>query len=85
MLGLPAHLIENLGPTYSCMAGTNQSKPRCKALEGVVGEQVACGVYAKRPSPCHELQPGEEKCNRARTRHGLPALPLNMAPDLSQD
>ncbi|WP_019139801.1 YkgJ family cysteine cluster protein [Noviherbaspirillum massiliense] len=72
--GLAEHLTEKLNPFYSCMAGTNKASPRCQALDGKVGEEVVCGVYAHRPSPCRELQAGDEKCNRARIRHGLPPL-----------
>lgn len=73
-LHLPAALTEQLNPFYSCMAGTNRPAPRCHALYGTVGGAVACSVYHQRPSPCHELAAGDEKCNRARARHGLPPL-----------
>lgn len=33
-----------------------------------------CSVYPQRPSPCREVQPGDEKCNKARDRHGLDPL-----------
>ncbi|HYD80428.1 MAG TPA: YkgJ family cysteine cluster protein [Paucimonas sp.] len=77
--GLPDHLTEQVNHWYSCMAGTNRSAPRCQALRGEIGAQVACGVYPQRPSPCRELQAGDEKCNRARARHGLPAIPIMLA------
>jgi hypothetical protein len=73
-LGLPAHLTDQVNAWFGCMSGTNQPSPRCVALRGNIGEQVMCSVYAQRPSPCHALQPGEEKCNRARAQHGLPPL-----------
>jgi len=76
---LPDALVEKLNPYLANMAGTNRPVPRCHALAGIVGTRVSCGVYAQRPSPCRELQPGEDKCNRARARHGLP--PLERAPD----
>lgn len=69
--GLPDELIERVTPHLACMAGTNQPTPRCEALQGEVGRQVTCTVYTARPSPCREVQPGSEKCNRARARHGL--------------
>jgi len=72
-LGLPGRWTEKLTAHHSCMAGTSQREPRCRALEGHVGLSVTCTVYEQRPSPCRELQPGDEKCNRARERHGLPA------------
>lgn len=72
---LPEALVEQLNDVMACMAGTNQPAPRCAALEGAVGCGVRCRIYAQRPSPCDELQPGEDRCNRARARHGLPPLP----------
>lgn len=72
--GLPDSLIEQVSPWHACMAGTWQPEPRCRALVGAIGESVSCLVYPQRPSPCRELQPGEDKCNRARVRHGLKLL-----------
>jgi Fe-S-cluster containining protein len=69
---LPAALTRPLGRWYACMAGTEQPQPRCAALAGEIGGPVACTVYDQRPSPCRELQPGDDKCRRARARHGLP-------------
>jgi len=73
--GLPETCIEPVTAHLAGMAGTNRPVPRCCALQGEIGRQVSCLVYAARPSPCRELQPGDEKCNRARARHGLPPLP----------
>lgn len=72
--GLPAALTEQLGPFHACMAGTNAAHPRCAALQGMAGGPVACSVYAQRPAPCREVQPGDDKCERARSRHGLAPL-----------
>jgi Fe-S-cluster containining protein len=74
-LGLPSGMTERVTPHVSCMAGTNASSPRCAALGVGDAGPMACGVYAQRPSPCREVQPGDDKCRRARGRHGLPALP----------
>jgi Fe-S-cluster containining protein len=73
--GLPPALTEQLTPHLSCMAGTNASSPRCAALAAGVAGPMACGVYAQRPGPCREVQPGDDKCQRARARHGLQPLP----------
>jgi uncharacterized protein len=72
--GLPERWTRQLTAHHSCMAGTSQREPRCHALDGHVGRSVACVVYEQRPSPCREVQPGDEKCARARESHGLPAL-----------
>jgi Fe-S-cluster containining protein len=73
-LGLPVHMTEQVSVQLSCMAGTNRRQPYCGALQGQVGTQVSCSVYAMRPSPCREVQPGDEKCATARARHGLAPL-----------
>jgi uncharacterized protein len=75
--GLPDSCTEQLNAHLACMAGTNGCTPRCGALQGEVGEQVACRVYAARPSPCREVQPGDERCIRARAHHGLPPIDLS--------
>lgn len=72
--GLPEKLTEKLNPWMSCMVGTNQNSPHCRALQGTIGTAVRCTVYAERPSPCREVHPGDEKCNRARARHGMGPL-----------
>lgn len=69
---VPVALTEPLGPFMRCMQGTYAKTPRCVALDGKVGEGVACRIYEQRSSACRELQPGEDKCIRARQRHGLP-------------
>jgi len=71
---LPAACIEQLNAHLASMAGTNQPAPRCRALQGEVGKQVTCLVYPARPSPCREVQPGDDKCNQARARYGLEPL-----------
>ncbi len=81
--GPPLELTDPLPPFHRCMKGTNQSQPRCIALQGQVGKQATCAIYARRPSPCHEfgiqsedgvLWLGAEnlaRCNHARAICGL--------------
>lgn len=78
--GLPDSLIQKISPWHACMAGTEKPEPRCHALDGAIGESVSCLVYSQRPSPCRELQPGEDKCNRARARYGLGLLDEEETP-----
>lgn len=82
-VGLPSTLIEQIGPWYACMAGSNGPSPHCRALQGEVGHRVSCSVYGQRPSPCRELQVGDARCSDARHRHGLPALSDATTIDLS--
>lgn len=62
------------------MRGTDEAPPRCVALAGDIGCGVRCTIYAGRPSPCRDFAPyaalgiGEDACDRARRRHGLPPL-----------
>ncbi len=71
---IPLELTEQVNATFSCMAGTNRKTPRCAALQGAVGEDLSCRIYQQRPSPCREVQPGDEQCSRARSRHGMAPL-----------
>lgn len=81
---IPEPLVEALTPVYSCMKGTNQSQPRCAALEGTVGEQVSCSIYALRSSSCQEVQAADSQCNKARRAHGLIPL-VNIEPPPAND
>lgn len=71
---IPESMTEQVNSWYSCMSGTNQVPSRCSALDGEIGQHVGCSIYLQRPSPCHELQTGDEKCHKARLKHGLPPL-----------
>ena len=74
---VPAGLTEPYG-NVACMRTT--AGGRCVALRGEVGRNVACGIYEWRPSSCREFAPfaalgqGDEACNSARRRCGLPVL-----------
>ena len=79
---VPDSLADAIGGQCCRMRGTDHARPRCAALTGVIGVQVACAIHEWRPSPCREFglrAPhgiGDEACARARGRHGLPALPM---------
>src|SRR5690606_32277045 len=76
----PSELTIRLSPHRALMRGTELRIPRCAALQGTIGEQVHCTIYASRPSPCREFQASwahgvrNERCDRARAAHGLPPL-----------
>lgn len=78
--GVPDELTERRDPLRVAMRGTQQSRPRCIALQGQVAVDAHCGIYPQRPSPCRELQPAWEfgeaspQCDRARIAHGLRPL-----------
>ena len=80
--GVPVELTVPLTATLVRMRGTDAAPPRCVALEGEIGQQVRCKIYERRPGPCHEFAPyaplgmGDDACDRARRRHGLPPLSL---------
>jgi uncharacterized protein len=79
---VPVEMTEQMNLYRSCMKGSSQTKPRCIALKGNLGESVCCSIYENRPSPCREYQVFDElgnlnpRCNQAREKHGL--LPLNV-------
>lgn len=68
---VPAALTEPLDPWRRCMVGTWSDAPRCAALQGEVGQQVGCAVYAQRPSVCRQLEEGSAQCQKARARWRL--------------
>ncbi len=78
--GVPLALTVPVVGRLVRMRGTDAAPPRCVALQGHIGQAVRCGIYAQRPSPCRDFAPyaalgiGEEGCNRARVKHGLPPL-----------
>lgn len=77
---VPDSLTVPLTASLCRMRGTDEGPPRCAALEGEIGRSVRCTIYAHRPSPCRDFSPysalgiGEDGCDRARTKHGLPLL-----------
>lgn len=74
--GIEDFRIERVSPWLASLVGTNRPQPRCHALEGEVGVRVHCGLYERRPTPCREVMPGDERCGRARSIVGLAPLTL---------
>lgn len=73
--GVPPTLTVALTPALVRLRGTDEAAPRCVALAGEIGQNVACTIYDGRPSPCREFDTTHTACTRARQRHGLPPLP----------
>ena len=79
---MPVELTVPVTARLYRMRGTDAAPPRCAALEGVVGQEVRCTIYAQRPGPCRDFAPyagfgiGDDACDAARRRHGLPPLSL---------
>jgi uncharacterized protein len=80
--GVPVALTVPVTATLLRMRGTDEAPPRCAALAGVIGSSVHCTIYELRPGPCRDFAPyaplgiGDDACDRARRRHGLPPLSL---------
>lgn len=80
--GVPEHMVVPLTPTLVRMLGTDDAPPRCIALAGEVGRDACCSIYRERPGPCRDFAPlaplgiGDDACDRARRRYGLPPLEL---------
>ena len=78
--GVPQELTVPVTATLVRMRGTDAAPPRCVALDGAIGHQVQCTIYEQRPGPCREFTPyaplgvGDDACDRARQRFGLPPL-----------
>jgi hypothetical protein len=77
---VPAAWTEPYTPTTACMREHPDSPGRCLALEGDIGRAVHCAIYAQRPTACRDFAPlatlgmGDDACDEARRRHGLPPL-----------
>lgn len=68
---VPVGMTQAVRPLERCMAGTERKPARCVALQGQVGQGVACGIYEQRPSPCRAVQAGDAQCLKARAHWGL--------------
>jgi uncharacterized protein len=79
---VPIILTEKIGLHHLAMQGTNQPKPSCSALVGVIGQDIKCDIYPNRPQACRTFLPSfedgfqNERCDRARINKGLTALSL---------
>ena len=62
---IPARLIDRRGAGMACIG------ERCAALEGEIGVETRCRVYAVRPHVCRACEPGDEACRIARQWFGL--------------
>lgn len=77
---VPDGLALPLSGRLARLRGTDHTPPRCAALVGRIGQRVECGIHEWRPGPCRDFglrAPqgiGDEACDRARARHGLPPL-----------
>ena len=86
--GVPVELTEDVTRFRRAMRGTNQNEPRCIALVGTIGKTAHCTIYERRSTTCRKFVPSyyegqsEIECDKARLRHGLPALqPQDWAPE----
>lgn len=50
---------------------TKKNGVQCIALEGTVGQAVACAIYPDRPACCRDYKPGSDRCLEARERAGI--------------
>lgn len=72
--GVPADLALPVTRQLVRLKGTDDSPPRCAALAGEIGREVACRIYDGRPSPCREFDIEHAACAKARRLHGLAPL-----------
>jgi Fe-S-cluster containining protein len=73
-------VVDARTPRHVHMRGTEGAERRCVALQGVVGAEVACTIYAVRPPPCRDFAASYEDgapapyCDQARATHGFAPL-----------
>jgi len=78
---VPEQYTEKLNEFRACMRhAPDAERPRCIALGGEIGKEVACTIYENRPTPCRDFSASFEdgaanpRCDRARARYGLSPL-----------
>jgi len=75
--GVPLEMTVKISDYVYLMKGTESVPPRCVALDGKIGERVACRIYEKRCAECREFNPLDENgdinqaCLQARKAHGI--------------
>ena len=80
--GVPIAMTSSVSAHQNSMNGTNQEKPSCVALSGIVGTATSCDIYENRPSTCRSFKPSFEdglqntNCEKARNSKGLKYLTL---------
>ncbi len=78
--GTPVGMTTQISPYMNAMIGTDQKKPSCMALKGVIGKSVSCEIYDQRPNCCRlfraSFEDGElnSSCEEARASKGLKPL-----------
>jgi Fe-S-cluster containining protein len=78
---VPMESVEEFSDLQRVMRGTNDKHyNRCVELKGEIGSQVACQIYANRPSPCRNFSASFEngvqntRCDEARAIYRLRPL-----------
>ena len=80
---VPDDLVVQITPSRVAMIGTDAKPCRCISLDGEIGKQVGCSIYANRSTPCREFEASwvdgvhNPSCNAARAAYGLPPLEAN--------
>lgn len=81
--GVPIALTKQISQYVNAMNGTDQAKPSCVALEGIIGKSTSCSIYENRPDCCRQFQASFEdgskndKCDEARASKGLKMLQIS--------
>jgi Fe-S-cluster containining protein len=66
---------EHIGPRLTMKNSPTppaETNYRCIALRGMIGEQVRCSIYERRPAICRRVHEGSVMCLAARALFNLP-------------
>lgn len=66
--------IARIPEVFTAKSGMRCVGDRCSALQGEIGKSTACSIYEFRPDVCRACEPGDDACNMARRRFGMPEL-----------
>lgn len=78
--GVPLAMTSQISTYVNAMNGTDQLKPSCVGLVGVVGTSTTCSIYEHRPGACRDFKASFEDgtanrhCEDARASKGLRLL-----------
>lgn len=61
-------VVNGRGERHLALRGREQ---RCVALEGKLGDRVACAIYSLRPSACRKVEAGSKECRERRAERGI--------------
>ena len=74
---VPDDLVVQINPTRVAMIGTDAKPCRCISLQGEIGQEVACTIYANRSSPSHDASNSRQGLERLESMVQTTSWPIS--------